>query len=136
MVTTLNVYNVNPEDSKPLVFHLPGLIWKPIFKVLLEVDAKNVKGDDVTIKDLLFTMKYDFQLVNETEGKIDNFKDISAEVLLLNGSKSPLMLKESLDALKVLPHSKRVELKGLDHDSAQDYGKPERIAQELKHFFL
>ena len=54
---------------------------------------------------------------------------------MLNGSKSASMLKESLDALeKILPHSKRKELHGLDHDSAQNYGKPEIIAQEIKSF--
>jgi len=135
MVTSLNVYNINPEDSKPLLFHLPGLIWKPIFRMILEVDERNVKGDDVTIKELMPTLKNDVQLVDETEGKIDNFKNVSAEVLLLNGSKSASILKESLDALeKILPHSKRKELHGLDHDSAQNYGKPEIIAQEIKSF--
>jgi pimeloyl-ACP methyl ester carboxylesterase len=135
MVTSLNVYNINPEDSKPLLFHLPGLIWKPIFRMILEVDERNVKGDDVTIKELMPTLKNDVQLVDETEGKIDNFKNVSAEVLLLNGSKSASMLKESLDALeKILPHSKRKELHGLDHDSAQNYGKPGIIAQEIKSF--
>ncbi len=135
MVTSLNVYSINPEDKKPLLFHLPGLIWKPIFKTILEVDEKNVKGDDVTLKELMPTLKFDVQLVNETKGRLENFKNISAEVLLLNGSKSPSMLKESNDALeKILPHFERKELQGLDHDSAQDYGKPEVIAQEIKDF--
>jgi pimeloyl-ACP methyl ester carboxylesterase len=136
MVTSLNVYDINPEESKPLIFHLPGLIWKPIFGMILEVDERNVKGDDVSIKDLMPTLKFDVQLVDETEGKFGNFKSVSAEVLLLNGSKSPLMLKNSTNALNtVLPHVKHVELQGLDHDSAQNYGKPKIIAQELKHFF-
>jgi len=135
MVTSLNVYNINPEDKKPLLLHIPGLIWKPIFKTILEVDERNVKGDDVTLKALMPTLKYDVQLVNETRGKLDNFKNVTAEVLLLNGSKSPSMLKESNDVLeKILPHFERSELQGLDHDSAQDYGKPEVIAREIKDF--
>jgi hypothetical protein len=75
-------------------------------------------------------------LVNETEGKLENFKEVPAEVLLLNGSKSPLSLKNSTDALnKILPHVKRIVLQGLDHDSAQDYGKPVIIAQSIKCFY-
>ena len=135
MVTSLNVYSINPEEPKPLLFHLPGIIWKPIFKAILEIDEKNVKGDDVTLKELMPTLKNDVQLVNETEGKLDNFKNVTAEVLLLNGSKSPSMLKESTETLaKVLPHCKHKELQDLDHDSAQNYGKPEIIAQEIKLF--
>ena len=81
------------------------------------------------------TLKFDVQLVNETEGKLDTFKEVTAEVLLLNGSKSPLFLKNSTEALnKVLPRVKHIELHGLDHDSAQDYGKPEIIAKEIKSF--
>ena len=82
------------------------------------------------------TLKFDIQLVNETEGKLENFKNVSAEVLLLNGSKSPIFLKNSTEALnKVLPHATQKELNGLDHDSAQNYGKPEIIAKEIKKFF-
>ena len=81
------------------------------------------------------TLKFDVQLVNETEGELENFKKVTAKVLLLNGSKSPLFLKHSTDVLnKLLPHVKHIELKGLDHDSAQNYGKPEIIAQEIKQF--
>ena len=95
-----------------------------------------VKGDDVQLKDLMPTLDYDIALVNETEGKLENFKDVSAEVLLLGGSKSALLLKNSLDALNnVLPHVTRIELSGLDHKSAMNSGKPERIAQELRRFF-
>ena len=76
-------------------------------------------------------------MVNETEGKLQTFKEVNVEVLLLNGSKSPLFLKNSTEALnQVLPNSVHKELKGLNHDSAQNYGKPEIIAQEIKEFLL
>ncbi|AUB60180.1 hypothetical protein BK009_05480 [Methanobacterium subterraneum] len=52
------------------------------------------------------------------------------------GSKTPQFLKDSLTALnETIPYSNLVELKGLNHDSAQDYGKPKPIAQELRRFF-
>ena len=46
-----------------------------------------------------------------------------------------ILLQDTLDTLNnLLPHVKRMELQGLDHDSAQNYGKPEIIAQEIKRF--
>lgn len=136
MVTSLNVYTkLDPEEKSSMIFHLPSVIWKPIFGLILEVDERNAKGDDVTLKQLMPTLKYDVQLVNETEGKLDDFKNVSAEVLLLGGSKSPVFLKNSNEALnKLLPHVTAKELQGLDHDSAQDYGKPETIAKEIISF--
>ena len=115
---------------------MPSIIWRPIFAYILAADERNVKVDDVTLKELMPTLKFDIQLVNETEGKLENFKNVSAEVLLLNGSKSPIFLKNSTEALnKVLPNATQKELDGLDHDSAQNYGKPEIIAKEIKKFF-
>jgi pimeloyl-ACP methyl ester carboxylesterase len=62
---------------------------------------------------------------------------VRAEVLLLGGSESPSFLKRTLDALcRVLPNVERVELQGLSHGAALDGGKPERVAQELRSFFL
>jgi pimeloyl-ACP methyl ester carboxylesterase len=118
-------------------YKLPDFIMKIFFKLVLIQDERSVKGDDVTIEDLMPTLKFDVQLVNETEGKLENFKGVSAEVLLLNGSKSMIniLLQDTLDTLNnLLPHVKRMELQGLDHDSAQNYGKPEIIAQEIKRF--
>lgn len=136
MITAQGVFTeVDPEEKSAWYLHLPTLIWRPVFHHVLAVDEKNVKGDDVTLKELMPTLKFDIQLVNETRGKVDDFKNVPAEVLLIGGTKSPLFLKHSLEALdKVLPHVKRMELQGLDHDSAQNYGKPEVIAKEIKIF--
>ncbi|HML04536.1 MAG TPA: alpha/beta hydrolase [Methanobacterium sp.] len=136
MVTSLDVYNkIDPEEKSSWLFHLPSLIWKPIFALILEEDERRIKGDDVTLKALMPTLKLDVQLVNETEGKLDNFKNVSAEVLLLGGGKSSIFLKNSLKTLdKLLPQGTCKVVEGLDHDSAQNYGKPEVIAQEIKSF--
>jgi pimeloyl-ACP methyl ester carboxylesterase len=138
MVTSLDVYNkIDPEEKSSFIYHLPSYIWKPIFRLILDADERNVKEDDTTLKELMPTLKYDVQLVNETEGKLENFKNVSAEVLLLNGSKSSLFLKHSIETLnKVLPNVTCKQIQGLDHDSAQDYGKPKIVAQEIKSFLL
>ena len=124
------------DDPSSAIAKVPRFLLLILFTLLLRIDAMIVKGDDVQLKDLMPTLDYDIKLVNETEGKLENFKEVSAEVLLLGGSKSPLMLKDSLDALsKVLPHVNRIELPGLDHKSAMNSGKPKRVAQELRRFF-
>lgn len=93
-------------------------------------------GDDVAYKDLLPTFHYDLTLINETKGKLDDYKDVSAEVLLLSSKKPLLFLKHSLDALnKVLPHVERVINKNIDHEAPSNYiGKPKIVAQEIKRF--
>ena len=118
------------------VKYMPNIVLRLIFKTILEIDARTIKGDDIKLKDLLPTFHNDVVLVNETKGTIENFKDVSAEVLLLNGSKTFLFLKHSLNALnEVLPHVKRVEIQGIDHAASEDKtGKPEIVAQEIKRF--
>jgi pimeloyl-ACP methyl ester carboxylesterase len=142
MVTSSEIATkVSGDELEPpyqWVKYMPNIVLRMIFKIILEVDARNVKGDDVTLKDLIPTFHNDVVLVNETKGTIENIKDVSAEVLLLNGSKTFLFLKHIIDALnEVLPHFKRVEIQGIDHSAAEDTtGKPEIVAHEIKEFLL
>ncbi|WP_211251402.1 MULTISPECIES: alpha/beta fold hydrolase [Methanobacterium] len=125
------------KDSVNFIKPIPDLVLVPLVKLILWMNVKTVKGDDVSYQELIPTLDDELHLVEKTEGTIEDYKNVSARVLLLEGSKTHSLLKESLDALnEVLPHSNLVELKGLNHDSAQDYGKPEPIARELKSFFL
>jgi pimeloyl-ACP methyl ester carboxylesterase len=140
MVTSSKIATeVSGDELEPpyqWVKYIPNIILRLLFRIILEIDARNVKGDDVKLKDLIPTFHNDVVLVNETKGTIENFKDVSAEVLLLNGSKTFLFLKHIIDALNgVLPHVVRVEIQGIDHAAAEDTtGKPEQIAQEIKRF--
>jgi hypothetical protein len=85
------------------------------------------------------TLHYEFQLANEMEGKLERFRAIQAEVLLLGGSESPAYFKVALDALeKVLLRATRIELPGLGHGASGNTdrgGRPDRVAQELILFF-
>ena len=141
MVTSSEIATkVSGDELEPpyqWVKYMPNIIMRLIFRIILEIDARNVKGDDVKLKDLIPTFHNDVVLVNETKGTIENFKDVSAEVLLLNGSKTFLFLKHIIDALnEILPHVKRVEIQGIDHAAAEDTtGKPEIVADEIKRFF-
>jgi pimeloyl-ACP methyl ester carboxylesterase len=125
------------KDSVKFLKIIPDFIAVPIVKFILWRNARNVKGDDVAYQDLVSTLQQELQLVKKTEGTLENYKRVSAEVLLILGSKTQSLIKDSLNALnKTIPSSNLVELRGLNHDSAQDYGKPGPIAQELKKFFL
>ena len=130
---------VSGDELKPpyqWVKYLPNIVLRLIFKIVLELDARNVKEGDLTLKELMPTFHNDVLLVNETKGTIVDFKDVSAEVLLLYGSKTFLFIKHSIDALnEVLPHVERVEVQGIDHAAAEDAtGKPEIVAHEIKKF--
>jgi pimeloyl-ACP methyl ester carboxylesterase len=99
-------------------------------------DEPAVRHGDVPLRDLVPTMRYDVQLVRETEGTLAAYAAVSAEVLLLGGSKSPAYLAASLDALgSVLPLARRVELEGHDHMAPDNGGRPARVAQELRAFY-
>ena len=125
------------KDSVKFFRPIPDFIAIPIVKLILWINARNVKGDDVAYHDLIPLLRDELHLVEKTEGTLGEYKDVSAEVLLLGGSKTEPILKDSLNILdNILPNSRLVELQGLNHDSAQDYGKPERIVPELKRFFL
>ena len=125
------------KDSVKFVKPVPDFILVPLVKLILWINIKTVKDGDVSYYDLIPPLRDELHLVEKTEGTIDDYRNMSAKVLLLEGSKTQSLLKDSVNALnEVLPHSHLIELKGLNHDSAQDYGKPEHIAGELKSFFL
>ena len=99
-------------------------------------DGSSAPADDVPLRELVPMMHYDAQLVIETDGTIETFRAVPADVLLLGGTRSAPYLKTSLNALRtVLPHVRFVALAGLDHLAADNSGKPERIAEELRRFF-
>jgi hypothetical protein len=82
-------------------------------------------------------MHYDAQLVRETTGQIERFRSLWGRVLLLGGSRSQPYLKAALDALQgILPDARRMEFPGVGHLAAENNGQPERVADELRAFFL
>lgn len=127
------------QMGPPIFNAMPGWLLESLTKMMMGSEDKKAKGDDVTMRMLAPTFHYDGQLVVETEGALESFKAIRAEVLLLGGSTSPAYLKVALDALeKVLPHAKRIEFPGLGHGASGNSdrgGQPERVAQELRRFF-
>lgn len=117
---------------------LGRVVTRPaVCRLLLWADARRVKGDDVALRDLIPAVMPEFGEVEATEGTIDCYRDVTAEVLLMCGSEAPPLFTGTLDALQgVLPRATRVDLPGLNHGAAQDQGgRPEIIAEQLRRFF-
>jgi hypothetical protein len=93
-------------------------------------------GHDVPMKSLVSTLRFDVQLTAEMEDTMPTFRDMTAEVLLLGGTKSPAYLRQILDTLSAtMPHSKRILFSELDHSGPDNSGRPDLVAKELRHFF-
>lgn len=119
-----------------LISRLPRFMTARVLNAAIKRDLDEVKGDDVPIAKLIPTMHYDAQIVMEMEGTLDTFRTVSADVLLLGGSKSASFLKLTLDHLEqVLPHVQRFEFAGFDHIAADNNGHPVEVAEELRQFF-
>jgi pimeloyl-ACP methyl ester carboxylesterase len=136
LVTAMKGTQLGP----PIFNIIPRGLLEPLTNMAMKSEDKKAKDYDVTMRMLAPTLQYDFQMVIEMSDKLESFKVIRAEVFLLGGSKSPAYFKVALDTLEnVLPHVKRIEFSGLGHGGAGNAnrgGKPERVAQELRRFFV
>ncbi|HZS88620.1 MAG TPA: alpha/beta hydrolase [Chloroflexota bacterium] len=135
LITAMKAAQVGP----PIFNAIPRPLLELLTGMALKGEEKKGSGGYVSMRALAPTLHYDFQLVAEMNARLESFRAIRAEVLLLGGSKSPAYLKGALDALeKVLPRATRVELAGLDHAASWNSdrgGKPGPVAQELRRFF-
>jgi len=119
----------------PAFVRLPRFVLVPLLAVVMRVQGDG-DADDVPIRALVPTLRYDMQIVREMSDTLDGFKDLQARVLLLGGTKSPAFLGVALDALEhTLPHVERVTFPGLGHDGPENDGKPSLVAQHLRRFF-
>jgi pimeloyl-ACP methyl ester carboxylesterase len=99
-------------------------------------DGKPVPAGVVSPRDLIPTMHYDARTVLDAAGPLDRFAGLSCKVLLLGGSKSARNLTAALDGLSaVLPRARRVTLPRAGHTAADNSGKPELVAAQLRAFF-
>lgn len=126
-------------ESVSAPYRLMGwVITQPIVcEAFLRLDALTVRGDDVALRDLVIAWKSELEQVKATEGTINEYRSVTAEVLLIAGKQAPSLFTGTLDALAaVLPRSTRVDLAGVNHGAAQDQGgQPAVIADELRRFF-
>jgi pimeloyl-ACP methyl ester carboxylesterase len=90
---------------------------------------------NVPWRELVASLPTELDPVLDTEGTLEQYRKLDAQVLLMYGSESDPMFPRCVEALHgVLPHSTVLRLPGLNHDSAQTYGKPDTIAAALRLF--
>jgi pimeloyl-ACP methyl ester carboxylesterase len=94
------------------------------------------RSGNVAWRELVASLPEELDPVLGTEGTLEQYRQLDAHVLLMYGSESDPMFADCAEALHaVIPHSTVLRLPGLNHDSAQNYGKPETIAAVLRLFF-
>ena len=140
LITGMKAARLGP----PIFDLIPRWLLERMTRTMLAAADRKAAPDDVTVRMLAPTLHYDFQLVLESQGSLERFAAIGADLLLLGGSESPAFLTASLDALaRVHPRAERVELAGLGHAASGNAGDPmtgrgadpERVARELRRFF-
>ncbi|MCY1140752.1 alpha/beta hydrolase [Actinoplanes sp. Pm04-4] len=115
----------------------PRAVLTPLVRLGMRLDARENRPADYTpFGRLVPTMRQDATVVEESAGPLTRFCAVEAETLLLGGERSPAYLKKVLNGLEpVLPHVRRVTLSGVGHLAADNRGKPELVAAELRKFF-
>ena len=132
MVTVLK----GVQSSGPSRF-IPRFALVPLMRLAVaRADPSKVTGDRVHPVTLVTTLHYDAQIVREAESRLEDYRNVSVPVLLLRGRRSPAYLRRSVDVLAgLLPRCRVVELPGVGHTAADNSGKPELVARELRAFF-
>ena len=135
MVTAMRGAEMGPGWFRAL----PKALTARLAMMGMAQEAKKPAGPYPTMRELSSTLHAEFAIVTESSGRLDDYRSIRADVLLMGGSKSPAFLKRALaDLARVLPNARRVELEGLDHAASWNSdvrGHPEPVARELRRFF-
>ena len=94
------------------------------------------RSGNVAWRELVASLPAELDPVLQTDGSLEQYRQLAAQVLLMYGSETDPMFVDCAEALHaVLPRSTILRLPGLNHDSAQTYGKPDTIAAVLRLFF-
>jgi pimeloyl-ACP methyl ester carboxylesterase len=123
-------------DHTPLRL-VPRFLLTSVLGLAIRVTAGKAAPDGtVSPRDLIPTMHYDARTVLQAAGPLDRFASLSCEVLLLGGANSARNLTATLDQLSaVLPRARRVTLPKTGHAAADNSGKPELVAAQVRAFF-
>ena len=133
------------ELAPPFFKIMPRRLLASLTETAMKKEDRKAGPDAITMRKLAPTIGYEGALIAEMVGRADAFRTVTADVLILGGSKGLPFLKPARDALaRTLPNHRRVEFPGLDHGASSDPsttnpgGKPEVVAQvarEVRSFF-
>jgi pimeloyl-ACP methyl ester carboxylesterase len=116
------------------VHAFPSRVGAALIELLLRYQRP--RSGNVAWRELVASLPAELDPVLDTAGTPELYRQLDAQVLLMYGSETDPMFVDCVDALQtVLPHSTVLRLPGLNHDSAQTYGKPDAIAAALQLFF-
>jgi hypothetical protein len=125
--------------APPFLSYIPRIVTEPAVSIYLRRDAASKTRKYPPIREIIPTMRYDFNVVSSMQNKFETFRSVECDVLLLSSSKSPEYLRKSAVALEeVLPSAQQVELKGLDHSAPWNTnlgGGPDAVAKAMREFF-
>jgi pimeloyl-ACP methyl ester carboxylesterase len=100
---------------------VPRRLLAALTETMMRREDKAAAPGDVTMRKLAPTIHYEGMLVSELAGTADAYRDVTADVLLLGGTKGLPFLKAGRDALEdALRHVTRVEIDGFDHGASSD----------------
>ena len=141
MITSMFGLKLAPSFLKVL----PRRLLESVSEKSMKSEDRKAAPDDITMRKLAPTVHYEGALIAETAGTVGAFRAVTADVLLMGGSKGLSLFGPARDALEeTLPHTRRVEFAGLDHGASSDPsrtnpgGKPEAVAVvagEMRTFF-
>jgi len=128
---------VRGAGDSSLMKTLPSFITVPFMNFAIKAESKKaLPEDEISLKSLVAAMQYDIEVVNESRGIIEKCKNLTTDILLLGGQKSQHFLKITLDVLNAtLPNARQVKFPDSGHLAADNSGKPEIVADELRIFF-
>jgi pimeloyl-ACP methyl ester carboxylesterase len=123
-------------DSRA-VRYMPRAALVPLVRLSIRADRRAAREPGYTpLGDLIPTMQLDATLVDEAAGPLDRYARVTAETLLLGGQRSAAYLKAALNGLEaVVPRVRRTTLPGVGHLAADDTGRPQLVADQLRTFF-
>ncbi|MFL5707104.1 MAG: alpha/beta fold hydrolase [Ktedonobacteraceae bacterium] len=81
------------ELGGPVMNAMPRSLLESLTNAMMKSEDKKAKPDDITMRKLAPTLHYDGLLLAEMSGQLERFRAVSAEVLLLGGSKGLPFLK-------------------------------------------
>ena len=124
----------------PGIFNrLPRWLLELMTRQMISGMEKNGTGNYESFGALAPTLHYESQVYVHMVGKLDTFKTIGNEMLLLGGIRSASHFKTGLDVLAtILPKATRLELPAVGHSASWNTdvgGKPKVVAAELRSFF-
>jgi pimeloyl-ACP methyl ester carboxylesterase len=122
--------------DRALMTSLPALLLRALFAPGLRREAERGPEEEPSLRALIPTMRRDIALIAAMAGRLESFRDLPTETLLMAGTISADYLIGATDALAgVLPRGRRVTLPGLGHIAAANGEQPEQVAAALKAWF-